>query len=81
MKLLSKLRSLQLVPGWRDCWRWWSVQAHLVCTLLAGVLLMVPAMPAELQALIPAEWRAIAIAAWLVLGFLVRVIQQRPPNA
>lgn len=69
---------LQLVEGWRSAWRWWSMRLHVIGTLIAGAILLVPQMPAEVQALIPIEWRAAAIALWFILGVVARVMQQSP---
>lgn len=69
---------LRLVEGWRSAWRWYSMQLHVIGTMLASMLVIMPQMPAEVQRAIPEEWRVFAIAAWFVLGVLARVTQQKP---
>lgn len=76
---MNKLR-LQLIDGWRSAWRWWSMQMHVVGTVLVSLLLMVPTMPQEIQEMIPVAWRAVAIGLWFALGIGARLVQQRPKS-
>lgn len=73
-----KLPKLELVEGWRSAWRWWSMWAHVIGTSLGGLLVLMPTMPAEVQALVPLKYRAIAVAAWLVGAGLLRIVKQPP---
>jgi hypothetical protein len=70
----------RLVEGWRAAWRWWSMQLHVVGTLLASALLLVPTMPQEVQDLIPPGWRAVAIGLWFAAGVLARITEQKPKS-
>lgn len=66
-----------LVEGWRKAWAWWSVQLHLVASLVMGVVLMVPSMPQEIQDILPASVRGLLVAAWVALGLWVRLKKQK----
>jgi len=56
------------------------VELLAVGTLIAGLLLMVPAMPDEVQALIPTPYRAAAIGIWFVGGLYFRLRKQGGGN-
>lgn len=73
--LLARLRA-RLVDDWRSAWRWWSTWMHVAGTAAAGLLLLTPSMPAEVQALVPVQYRALAIGAWAVAGLLARLVKQ-----
>lgn len=70
-----------LVDGWRCAWRMWSLWMHTIGTTLGALLLIVPAMPKEMQELIPLHWRAIAVAVWFALGLWARLAKQRKDTA
>jgi hypothetical protein len=74
--LLARIRA-RLVADWKDSWRWWSVRLHAAVALLALLVATVPGVPAELQAVIPAAWRAPLVAAYSLLGIALRLVQQR----
>ena len=62
-----------LVDGWRQAWRWFSMQAMAA----AGLLLTVWAtIPEDLKAVMPPAWtKGIAIAL-IVLGLAGRIVKQ-----
>lgn len=66
-----------LVDDWKQCWRWFSVQLHLLASTVLLGLQITPVMPVEVQKLIPQPWGAIATAAWTLLGIYARVVKQR----
>jgi hypothetical protein len=88
MKLLATIREALARPfhGLRqhlidDCRRWWtlwSLRMHLATTAAIGLLTLVPGLPAEVQAVIPAPYRALIVGIWAVAGFAARVIKQKP---
>ena len=67
----------RLEDDWRSAWRWWSVQMHVVGTLVAALLIMVPSMPPELQQLLPTPARAGLVAVWAMAGLAARLVKQR----
>ena len=62
--------------GWRRFYTWWSIWLHTIGTALAAALLLVQSMPDEIQALIPVEYRAIAVAVWYIGGIVARIKAQ-----
>ncbi len=65
----------ELVENARDFWKWASVQLHIAATAIAAAFILSPEMPAEIRDLLP-DWLApYAVAAWLVIGILARVVQ------
>lgn len=67
---------LQLVEGWRKAWQWPSLWLHQIGTALAAVMLLVPTVPAEIQAFLPPKWRAALIAAWWLAGLVARMTKK-----
>lgn len=66
-----------LVDNWRKAWRFWSVQWQLVTSVILGAVLLVPSMPGEIAAIVPEEWRVVAIGVWALLGLWARLKQQK----
>lgn len=63
-------------------WKWTllksaSMWLHYIGTLVVSLFLMLPTMPREVQALVPVEWQAVAIALWFALGIAARLWKQR----
>lgn len=75
-----KWLTTRLVEDWREAWRWWSVQMHLLASMVLMAVQLVPAMPGELQAIIPQPWGAVVTALWTLLGLYARVAKQRGPT-
>lgn len=72
----------RLVDDWRNAWRWWSVRWNALGTVLLPLLTAVPAMPAEVQAMLPLKARALAAGLYMLVGIAFRVTQQkRRPDA
>lgn len=67
----------RLVAGWRCALRMWSLQMHTFGTLIVAALVMVPTMPAEVQALVPLKYRVAVIGAWYVGGIWARLKKQK----
>lgn len=63
--------------NWRSFLTWWSIWLHTIGTSLAGLFLLVPQMPAELQEMVPVKVRIVAIAVWYVGGIWARLKQQK----
>jgi hypothetical protein len=74
-RIVERVRA-RLVDNWTSAWRWWSNWMHVVGTTLAGLLLLVPAMPLEVQAMVPLRYRVLAIGVWTLAGFAARLVRQ-----
>lgn len=70
----------RLIDRCKEAWRLWSVWMHVASTTLIGVLLMAPAMPAEIQGMVPQPYRAILIGAWAIAGIAARLLKQGGGN-
>lgn len=68
----------RLVDNWRQAWRWFSVQLHLIATSILMLLQLAPVMPPDLQKHIPQPWAAILTVAWALLGLYARLVKQKP---
>lgn len=64
------------VDNWRKAMKWWSVRMNLIGAALLPLLMLVPQMPAEIQALLPPAVRAIAAGLWCVINIIVRLKAQ-----
>lgn len=73
--MMERIRAL-LVDDLRSTWKLWSVWFHTASTLVIGALLLTPSMPDQVQALIPAPYRAAAIAVWWLGGYFLRAAKQ-----
>lgn len=58
---------MKLVSNWRDFWRWHSVQ---IAALIAALPVAWTAMPDDLKAYVPDEWRPY-IAGGLFIAFVI----------
>lgn len=67
----------RLVDDWRSAWKWASMWLHVIGTTVLGLFVLIPAMPKELQALIPAQWQAAVVAVWFIAGIAARLVKQR----
>lgn len=70
-----------LVDDVRSIARWWSVRMTLIGGLLGGVLSAMPAMPPEVQAVVPVKYRVAAIGVWMIAAVVARVVKQKPNAA
>lgn len=78
MKYLDKLDDW-FCEGWRQCWRWFSVQMHLIATALMFLASNVGALPPDLVRLVPQPWTNLVLGAWAFLGLIARLKRQPPP--
>lgn len=75
---------LQLIPDWRQAWRWWSVRVAALAGLLGTYLLAAPEtlvqvihmLPAELRGWVPPLLGPVITAAIVV----IRLAKQRGPT-
>lgn len=67
-----------LIDDWRQAWRLWSVRMNAVGAALGAALAMIPAMPPEVQAMIPLRYRVIAVGLWAVASMAARLLRQKP---
>jgi hypothetical protein len=83
MWLKSRLDWLKskLVDDWRDARRWWSVRINAIGMVILPLLVMVPALPTEIQAMMPPTYRAIAVALWCAASIAARMIKQKDKDA
>lgn len=63
----------QLVSDWRDCWRWFSIQAMAAALALQSAWM---ALPDDLRGTLPEPWTQIFTIALLVLGVAGRLVDQ-----
>lgn len=76
---------MNLIPNWRQAWRWWSVRVSALGTLLLALAIAAPDVVAGAWALLPAEVLAIlprnvALIVPLMLQAgtgLARILRQR----
>jgi hypothetical protein len=78
--VLEKIKD-RLCDDASQAWRWLSVQMHVVASLALMVFVMVPSMPAELQALLPTGVKAMLVALWFGAGLWARLYKQKTPDA
>ena len=69
---------MKLVPDARRSWRWFSMQ---VLTALAAAPLIWAAIPPDVQAFLPPEWRPWVLTLMAVAGIAGRLIDQRGKDA
>lgn len=68
---------MKLVKDARQAWRWLSVQALAV---LAALPLVWPQIPADVRAMLPAEWQPWLLTALAVGGIVGRLVDQGGGN-
>ena len=64
---------MKLIDDWKQCWRWFSVQAMVLATAIQGAWMFIPP---QLQASIPPGWVKTITISLLVLGILGRLVDQ-----
>jgi len=67
---------MQVVPNWRQAWRWLSLHALVATGALPSLWL---ALPPEWRAAVPASWLASASVVMALLGIVGRLTQSAPP--
>lgn len=68
----------RLVDDWREAMRWWSVRMTALGGLLMSALAMIPAMPNEIQQLLPPSVRVAIAGLWVAASIYARVAKQKP---
>jgi len=72
----------KLVPDWRECWRWASVQLAALLTLaVTGLLATSPLTLLQILAFVPAPVRALIGVTAFLLWLAARLWKQRHPGA
>lgn len=66
---------MQMVKDWKSSWRWFSVQA---LTVIAGLPLVWPMIPPDVQAWLPETYRPWVLVALALGGIAGRLIDQKP---
>jgi hypothetical protein len=64
---------MELIPNWRDAWRWFSVQALIV---IAALPVIWSALPPDTKALVPEGWEPWIFFALAIAGVIGRLIDQ-----
>jgi hypothetical protein len=68
----------RLIEDWRQAGRWWSVRWNAVGIVVQPLMLMVPSMPPEIQALFPLPVRLAVAGLWSAVAIYFRVYRQKP---
>jgi hypothetical protein len=68
---------MKLVHNARDAWRWFSVR---ILALIVAVTALWEAVPVEVQAMIPEDYRAAILAFLAFIGIVGRLIDQTPKD-
>jgi hypothetical protein len=71
----------RLIDDWHRALGLASVQIHLGAIAFLAIYEMVPAVPAEVQALIPSRYRVLIVGGYAVLGIAARLVRQGGSNA
>lgn len=66
---------MRLVPDWREAWKWFSVQALAILSVLPVVWMN---LPPDLKAYVPREWGLALFVIIAVGGIGGRLIDQKP---
>lgn len=69
---------MTLIPNWRECWRWFSVQA---LAAIAALPLVWPSLPADVRAWVPDSWQPWILVALALGGIAGRLVDQSKPAA
>ena len=67
---------IELVDGWRNAWRWISVQCMAISLALQGAYMLIPP---KMQDAIPDGLLQYVAWGMLAVGFVGRFVQQTPP--
>lgn len=65
---------MRLISDWRNCWRYYSVQALVAIAALPAIW---ASLPYEAQMMLPEAWRPWLFSALAVSGVIGRVVSQR----
>lgn len=68
----------RLIDDWSRALKLWSVRINALGAIILPLLTMVPALPAEFQALFPPAVRAIIAALWCAAAIAARLVKQKP---
>lgn len=64
---------LRLISNWKQCWRWYSVQADYIPLAVIGAWQV---LPAEWKSVVPETWLLYLAVAGFALGIVGRIIEQ-----
>lgn len=70
------MAKIQLVDNWRTAWRWYSVR---IAGLITGAAATWIALPEEVKAAIPEEYKPLAVLVGGVAVALSRLVRQANP--
>lgn len=77
IEALAEAIKARLIDDWKRCLRLWSVRIHAAALAFLAIYELVPAVPAEVQALIPSQYRAPLIGLYALAGIAARIIKQK----
>ena len=69
---------MKLVENWKQCWRWFSVQALAAVALLPVVW---PSLPPQVTGWVPESWRPWILVLLAVAGIIGRLVDQQKGKA
>jgi protein-S-isoprenylcysteine O-methyltransferase Ste14 len=69
---------MKLVAGWRQAWKWFSIQAFAALALLPVVW---PSLPPQVTGWVPEEWRPWVVVVIAAGGIAGRLIDQNKAAA
>lgn len=67
---------IRLVPNWKSCWRWISINCMVIATAIQGTWIYIPD---DMRAQVPHNIVHLLTILMLVLGLAGRLIQQGKP--
>lgn len=73
--LLARLRA-RLIDDLRSCWRLATVRLHLAVLGFAALYELAPALPPEIQAMLPTHLRPGVLGLYALLGLAARLVKQ-----
>lgn len=79
MILLDAIKA-RLIDECRRWWKLWSVRWNALGALLMPLLILVPALPNEVQGLMPLKARAVAAGLYCLIGIALRLTAQKKLN-
>jgi hypothetical protein len=81
IRWLDRFEERYLVPGWRQCWRWTSIQWPVFLAALCGVYEEYrQQVDTWILSQIPEKYRPIIAAAVILMGAFLRLKVQPPPK-
>jgi hypothetical protein len=71
----------RLIDDWHRAWRLSSVQVNAALVAFFALYALVPAIPAEVAAIVPERFRMPLLAVWAGIGVVARLYRQKHPGS